>query len=92
MPSWFLLPPTVVDKLPKRGHNVRYKGITSKEKFGSMPGRGIIGKRKSRKNYFYKKFGFDLILGQVSISNIRRTVSGAYWYGKKFVYRVVVDG
>ena len=45
--AWFWLPPTVVDKLPKRGQNVRYKRVTV-GKVREMTGRRIMEKEIRR--------------------------------------------
>ena len=68
--AWFWLPPTVVDKPPKTGHNVRYKGIT----VGKSPGddrKENYGKR-NQKTLFENWF---CLSGRIDC-NIRRTVSG----------------
>ena len=47
--AWFWLPPTVVDKPPKTGHNVRYKGITVKKSSGDA--RRELWKKKSEDTF-----------------------------------------
>jgi hypothetical protein len=47
--AWFWLPPTAVDKPPKRGHNVKYKKITVKKSSGDA--RRELWKKKSEDTF-----------------------------------------
>lgn len=84
MPPGFGFPPTVVDKPPKTGHNVRYKGIT----VGKSPGdvrRENYGKRNQKtlfENWFCLS-GRTIVIYAIQFL--------AAMVGKKFVPGVMAD-